>query len=179
MKESIYSKYLDYLAGLICDRAHKYSSLLKELHSTAFYYSVELDGNRYEDGIDLRYRFGREYNIPEAVIASSLDTHPCSVLEMMTALALRCENEIMFDPDKGSRVSVWFWGMIKNLGLENMTDGNYSESFVKKRVHIFLERKHGRCGEGGLFTVKNCPCDMRQTEIWYQAMWYLNNYKED
>lgn len=182
MKENIGNVYRDYLVSQVCDKLHPYhlySYLLNELHSTEFYYSVDLDGNRYEDGIGLRYSFGRENNIPEAVIATCLDVTPCSVLEMMVALALRCENEIMCDPDKGPRVGVWFWGMIKNLELDHMPNSNCKVSYVRERIHILLERKYKRNGEGGLFTIANCPHDLRNTEIWYQAMWYLNKYRED
>ena len=42
---------------------------------------------------------------------------PCSVLEMMIALSMRCEEQIMDDPDIGNRTGQWFWDMIDNLGL--------------------------------------------------------------
>ncbi|MCM1525224.1 MAG: hypothetical protein NC120_12295 [Ruminococcus sp.] len=182
MKENIDNVYVKSIASLITDRQHpykSYSKLLNSLYCIDFTYSIHLDGNRYEDGVGMRYSFGWNNNIPEAVIASYLDVRPCSVLEMMAALALRCENEIMCDPEKGDRTGMWFWGMMRSLGLEHMKNDIFDENQVKKAVNKMLERNYCFDGKGGLFTVKDPPCDMRTTEIWYQAMWYLNRYKEE
>lgn len=51
------------------------------------------------------------------MIASYLDNRPCSVLEMIIALAIRLEEHIMDDPDIGNRTGQWFWDMIVSLGL--------------------------------------------------------------
>ena len=77
---------------------------------------IPMDGNRAEDGIDLRYRFGHEQHYSDAMVASFLDDRPCSVLEMMIALSIRCEEHIMDDPDVGNRTGQWFWSMIASLG---------------------------------------------------------------
>lgn len=39
--------------------------LLRHLHNIDFQYMLPMDGNRAEDGIDLRYRFGyeKEYEV--------------------------------------------------------------------------------------------------------------------
>ena len=37
-----------------------YRRLFYKLHDTEFAYTIPMDGNRAEDGIELRYRFGRE-----------------------------------------------------------------------------------------------------------------------
>ena len=135
-----------------------------------------MDSNRFEDGIALRYRFGVEKDINESIIATYLDTRPCSVLEMMCALALRCEEHIMSDPDEGNRTGVWFWGMIHSLGLDNMTNAHYDYAFVKRKIGNFLEHRYLRNGKYGLFTVEGSPYDMRQIEIWEQLMLYLNQF---
>lgn len=177
MKENITDLYFTWLTKKISDRQHpvkQYSKLLRELFSIDYIYSVELDGNRYEDGITLRYHFGEEKNIPGAVISSCLDTFPCSVLEMMTALAERCENEVIYDPEQGSRMGMLFREMIGNLGLADQTDDLFNRAYVHERTDIFLGRRYKRNGEGGLFVIPGCSHDMRTAEVWYQAMWYLN-----
>lgn len=177
MKENITELYFTRLTKKISDRQHpakQYSKLLRELFSIDYFYSVELDGNRYEDGIALRYHFGEERNIPGAVISSCLDTFPCSVLEMMISLAEKCENEVLYDPEQGSYDSLLFWEMIENLGLDGQTDDRFDKAYVHERTGIFLERRYKRNGEGGLFVIPDCPHDMRTAEVWYQAMWYLN-----
>jgi hypothetical protein len=100
---------------------------------------------------------------------------PCSVLEMMIALAIRCEETIMDDPDIGDRTRQWFWGMIINLGLGGMTDANFDPDFVDDSVLRFLNRDYEPDGRGGLFTIRNCHRDLRDVEIWYQLCWYLDS----
>jgi hypothetical protein len=138
-----------------------------------------MDGNRAEDGIDLRYRFGYEQGYDSPMIATLLDDRPCSVLEMLIALAIRCEEHIMNDPDIGNRTGQWFWNMIINLGLGFMDDTKFDENYVKDVISRFLYRKYKRNGEGGLFTVEHCKNDLRTVEIWYQMCWYLDEVLEN
>jgi len=151
-----------------------YRKLLARLHGTEFVYSIPMDGNRAEDGVDLRYRFGREYGFDDAAIESCLDNVPCSILEMMIALAIRCEEHIMCDPDIGDRTGKWFWDMIESLGLADMDDAKYNRGLVERTLTRFLSRGYRRNGKGGLFTVEKCRRDMRSMEIWYQMCWYLD-----
>jgi hypothetical protein len=87
---------------------------------------------------------------------------------------MRCEEEIMEDPDVGDRTAQWFWGMMKSLGLNGMTDNRFDERYVRDVVQIFLDREYEPNGRGGLFTINNCDYDLREVEIWYQMCWYLN-----
>ena len=79
----------------------RYKILLCQLHGIIFYNLIDMDADRAEDGINLRYRFGYENGYESAMIASCLDNRPCSVLEMMVALAIKIEEQIMDDPDNG------------------------------------------------------------------------------
>lgn len=151
-----------------------YSKLLYLLHNTNFIYLMDMDGNRYEDGIDLRYRFAYEQGIDNREVADALDNKPCSVLEMMIALSIRIEESIMNDPDIGDRTGQWFWGMIVSLGLGMMNDSNFRKNEAIDILDRFLSREYERNGKGGLFTTKYGYRDMRDIEIWYQANLYLN-----
>lgn len=154
--------------------AKDYEELLNYLHSREFTYTVPLDGNRAADGVDLRYRFGRQVKADDRIIASCLDICPCSVLEMMVALAIRCEEHIMADPEYGNRTHYWFTEMLRNLGLAKMKDGRFRESSAERIVDRFLNREYEPDGTGGLFYVGDEHGDVRSTEIWYQLCWYLN-----
>lgn len=173
--------YFCWMYHLVCDRDNdtkRYKKLLYFLHSVEFTYSIAMDGNRCEDGIDLRYRFGYEENLEYTKVARYLDDKPCSVLEMMVALAIRLEEHIMADPEIGNRTKIWFWEMIKNLGLDGMSDDCFDEEAVDDIIHKFLERDYSSNGEGGLFKIeygKYSKYDMRDVEIWYQACWYLDS----
>jgi hypothetical protein len=145
------------------------------LHATNFRYSIPRDGNRADDGKGMRYRYAIVCNYFESLyeILDILDG-PCSVLEMMLALAIHCEENIMDDPCKGDRTGQWFWNMIVNLGLSGMNDARYDRKLVDDAINTFLDRKYAPDGKGGLFTVRNCDQDLRKAEIWHQLCWYLN-----
>jgi hypothetical protein len=94
---------------------------------------------------------------------------------MMIALAIRCEDQIMDDPDLGNQTDRWFWDMIDSLGLSGMTDRKYTSTVVSEVIDTFLNRKYERDGRGGLFTVEDCERDLRSVEIWYQLHRYLRD----
>lgn len=94
---------------------------------------------------------------------------------MMVALAVRLEEHIMTDDDYGDRTGVWFWEMVENLGLIEMTDTNCVEGYIRDVIQRFLNHDYSINGKGGLFTVKYCDQDLRYSEIWYQACWYLDD----
>ena len=113
---NILEDYYEWMCGLIEDgkpKRHSYEMLLRTLFSQEFTYTIPMDSNRYEDGIDLRYRFGYECDIPESIIAKDIDYVPCTILEMMVALALRCEEHIMGNSEIGDRTGRWFWHSIR------------------------------------------------------------------
>ena len=176
MPANIYEEYFEWLFDLVCAQRYSkpiYRKLLMRLHDTEFRYSIPRDRNRAEDGEDLRYRFAldHDYDVPTTV--SDLGG-PCSVLEMMIALAIRCEEQIADDPDYGNRMGQWFWGMITNMGLGPMTNEMYEEGTVDSIIHRFLDREYEPDGKGGLFRIRNCDEDLRCVEIWYQLCWYLD-----
>lgn len=154
-------------------RRKTYNRLLLYLHETEFVYSIQNDANRAADGINLRYRFAYDYAGIED--AENYISGPCSILEMLIALSLRCEEHIMDDPDIGDRTSQWFWLMIFNLGLDSMSDDKFNIGYVQERVSAFLNREYEPNGVGGLFVVENCRRDLRTVEIWYQMCWYLSS----
>ena len=175
-------EYFGWLQKLVCDTRYSkslsYRKLLTHLHEIEFTYVNEMDGNRASDGIDLRYRFAYYKNYDWREVASCIDDKPCSVLEMLVALSVRCEEHIMDDPDIGNRTGQWFWNMIVNLGLGSMTDAKFDAAHVEDIIARFLNREYARNGEGGLFTVHNPKYNMQTAEIWWQMMWYLKEVLE-
>lgn len=135
---------------------------------------IELDCNRVDDGLDLRYRFEYEQRCQYGHTTSLECINDCRLLELLVALALRCEEHIMDNLDIGPRTSTWFWTMIESMGLIHMTDDNFDASVVEGIVDRFVRRQYDLNGSGGLFTVENCTTNMRDVEIWYQMCMYLN-----
>lgn len=173
----INNDYFDWLYKKACDDRYSgeisYKKLLMHLHNTEFIYSLDRDRNRADDGIKLRQRFADDYELVDE--ADAYLTEPCSVLEMMLALAIRCEETIMDDPAYGNRTTQWFWGMITTLGLGSMTDDNYDKRFISSTIRRFLNRDYDPDGRGGLFYIRNCTYDLRDMEIWIQLCWYLDS----
>lgn len=171
-------RYFEWMCQLVCDEKHSdyssYRKLLSYLHNRDFTYSFEFDGNRAEDGIDLRYRFAYEHHYDNTLVLNCLDRGECSVLEMMVALALKCE-EYMDDPEFDNRTGRWFWDMMTSLGLDRMSNLYFDESRAEEIIDIFLNRDYAPNGKGGLFTIRRCGHDLREVEIWHQMCWYLND----
>ena len=169
--------YFEWLYDYVCTgRAHEhvsYVKLFRLLHNIEFTFSIGNDLNRARDGVDLRYRYSVE--IDNESVLERLDG-PCSVLEMIIALAIRCEQTIMDNTGFGDRTNQWFWNMLSNLGLSHMTDDIFEAEYVIDRVNDFLDRNYEPDGLGGLFYIRGCKDDLREVEIWTQLCWYLDDY---
>ncbi len=178
-KHELRNEYFQWMYQLVYHQKYSrklsYQKLLSHLYDTSFTYLIEMDGNRAEDGVDLRYRFGYERGHNGSAISTYLDNRACSVLEMMIALAARCEENIMINPEVGNRTGTWFWNMIATLGLETMTDSKFNSHYTDVVIQRFLNREYQSTGEGGLFAIKRCQYDLRNVEIWYQMCWYLES----
>lgn len=177
MKE-IELEYFEWICDKIIDEESniKYSKLLSHLYDREFTAVIDMDNNRVEDGKTLRRRFELETGIPRDVVINSFKEHPyCSVLEMIVALAIRCEETIMTDDEYGDRTGEWFWNMIVSLGLGSMNDTRYNERKVDNILDKFIDRDYQDNGKGGLFTIEKSNRDMRNIEIWYQMCWYLDS----
>lgn len=170
-------EYFEWMFDVVCKNRYAghdlFGELLTYLHNIEFTYHMASDADRAHDGINLRHRFALLYEDDYYYIKDCLEG-PCSVLEMMVALAIRCEETIMSDPRLGDRTGQWFWKMIVNLGLGAMTDDRFDEYYVKERIGIFLDRKYDADGRGGLFEVWNTDYDFRKMSIWSQMMRYLD-----
>ena len=178
--------YFEWMYRLVCDDGFtvqgrsSHRMLLKILNSIPFFadHMNPNDDNRAIDGVDLRYRFAYEEKYDYRIVASVLDGTPCSMLEMMIALAIRCES-LAYDPSEGDRTGFWFWGMLISLGLEHMNDYyiyNHGRAPVEEVIYRFLHCDYEPNGKGGLFTIPDANHDIRNDEIWKQMCYYLNTY---
>jgi hypothetical protein len=174
--DRINDEYFEWLCELIDSQRFSkhvsYRKLLMRLHGIEFTWFIPRDDNRADDGIQLRRRYALYH---DDMSLTNYITGPCSVLEMMVALAIRCEETIMDDTRMGDRTGQWFWGMIHNLGLTPMTDQKFDKHFVDDVINRFLNRDYEPNGKGGLFTVRHCDYDLRKVEIWCQLSWYLGS----
>lgn len=173
-------RYFDWLVQLVDGVSEmpdvSYTMLLKILHSHPFWSTIPNDDNRAEDGLELRKIFSMKYGGP-----MDEDTSPCSVLEMLIALARRMAYMLSDEhTDEDSTIPDFFWIFIRNLGLEEYTDevligGDEpgEAECVDSIVERLVERTYMSDGWGGIFPLRNPPGDQRTTEIWYQMQAYM------
>lgn len=175
-ENNLENAYITWLIRLVTknryDHDVSYRKLLLYLYGTEFRYTIPMDANRANDGIMLRYRFACDN--PRYRDADLYLDGPCNVLEMMVALALRCEETIMDDPAVGDRTQQWFWGMVVSLGLGSMSDERYDVVEVRDVINRFLDHDYAPNGKGGLFTVNYPEGDLREMQIWNQLGQYIN-----
>lgn len=172
---TVYSDYYFYILeriGLTETETIAYSNLLRTLFERDFKWDITIDrdSNRAEDGKDLRFEY--ENDGGEFID----DIIPCSFLEMITALSLRCENEIMWIPDVDN-TRQWFWDILCNLRLEKFDNDNWNRNSVDRILDRAIFRQYDYAGNGGLFPLREPKTDQRKVEIWYQmASWLNENY---
>jgi hypothetical protein len=177
LNNGIYEQYFNWLCDVVNVSTVSYNKLLRLLHRTKFRWSNIRDKNRAEDGVDLRFRFRKSIDcLSRNEVLNWHDEEPCSVLEMMIALAIRAEEQIMDNPQVGNRTTQWFWGMVASLGLTGMSDDMFDLIEAKDIIERFLDREYSPDGKGGLFTIRDCEYDLRDVEIWTQLCWYLDRF---
>lgn len=179
-QKGVKEEYFEWLYEYVCKgRTHanvSYKKLFDILHQIEFEFIIPNDVNRARDGVDLRYRFASYLHENDIDYILEVLDGPCSVLEMIVALAIRCEETIMDDTRYGDRTGQWFWNMMANLGIGLMTDDIFDIGIVEDKIDIFLNRNYEPDGKGGLFYIKGCEDDLRDMEIWTQLCWYLDKF---
>lgn len=154
----------------------RYSKLLDYLFHRDFTWYVRSDENRAGDALHLRQEYEDEENIFDG---SSFHDQQVNVLEVLAALAIRCEYEIMGEPGE-ENPSHWFWLYLQNLGLMEFDDDHFNYATVDFVVGNWIHRRYNHDGFGGIFPVENCVIDQRRSELWLQMHQYLlRNYPVD
>ena len=165
--------YLDWLVYIVTPDYHQrdhFSKLLLALYSTEFYWVIKRDKNRAVDGLDLRDQYERETGL-------YCDAYgPCTVLEMLIALAIRCENELMYmyDPDAGDQTDRWFWMMLDNLELTDFSDySGFDEEKIDDILARFMDRNYGPNLRFCPFPVSFYVPEFEKMELAYQMNYYV------
>lgn len=161
----INANYLIYLKNIaLGPYAKKYNKLCTTLYLIPFESTIPMDDNRIEDALDMRRSFDENGLYPSEV----------SVFEVLVALAQSCYYSIFDDGDGNDKTYEIFMLMLNNLGLMECIDRNYNESYVVNVVDRFLDRKYDPDGKGSPFYIPHIDKDMREVDLWYQAMWYID-----
>lgn len=188
-----YDEYFLWLCALVNADMDRYSELLWELHDTDFVWILDIDASRAVDGLELR----KTYYALTGEDWIEFWEHNCTVLEMLVALAQRMEGS-MGDVNTGDRTRVWFWEMIRNLGLKPFDnthlmyggyireDGvcrmiNTDEELMNVKIILvnWMNRDFDIYGNGSPFPLRYPAYDQRERSIVYQMYDYIcENYPE-
>ena len=156
--------------------------MVKALYSIEFMYTEELDRNRIDAVVSSQMDWAEDvgYWSPE-------DTHFISVFEVLAVMAIDAEEEIMTNEEYGDRTWMWFWDMVKNLGLNRYTNvlchrlgQRIFERDIDNIISVFLNRDYDPDGSnGGAFIIKHPREDLRDVQLWQQMMWWLSERYPD
>lgn len=180
-RKTLRESYFDWLYKQIDGHRRSYIKLCRILYDKKFRWSVALDDNRCEDGLDLRRQFADGMDETHLEVQYFLKGD-CTVFEMMVALAIRMNDQIYDLNSQENKTPKLFQELLGNLGMLHFYDALHlsvtDEVRIDQILEILMDRTYGRDGSGSLFPLKRRPPkDMSRVEIWYQMMAYLNeNY---
>lgn len=161
----MYSDYYLWLDSLVNDGNH--NELIRYLYSQPYRWQFTLDENRAAGGINLRRKFAFENGIE----LQDIGLGPCSILEMLIALADRMTEILTMD------IWDWFWDLINNLGLSRFDDTHFDEAGVSYILSVWLDRGYDSSGVGSLFPLNEYEGDCRNLDVWSQMnIWISENY---
>lgn len=178
--ENLENDYFDWLYNIIDDSDYNYEYLINHIYDKEFNEETTLlidkDRNRIDDALRLREDFiVEQLSREDESLVSIFRNRPCSLLEVLIALAYRMEDVMEID-----RFPIWFWEMLSNLGLEEFDNDHFDVKQIRKVdsiINRWLDRRYSHDGTGGIFPLKDPPKDQRNEEIWYQMSAYLiENY---
>lgn len=175
--------YIQWLCDLInVDPDNPHMHLLRRLYWRTFEpIFIKRDENRAADGENLRIRFADEVGLDPYDRDNNLYNHPCSVLEMLIAMSIRCENQIMHNPDLGDRTFKWFWMMLDNMDISKYDSLEYTDDEIDAAVDqacdilIYRDFKHDG-SDGGIFVLPGTKENLRDVEFWYHMCWAMSDY---
>lgn len=182
---SLKDEYFSWLYELIRDPRSRasYIKLCKEMHKTNFRWYVRNDDNRYQDGLNLRQLYIEEEHLDESHLeVIYFQKGECTFFEMLVALARRM-NSLTYDlKNQQDMAYKWFHAMLVNTGLDRFDDSSsrypeltpVQEAEVCDTLCVILDRTYDESGTGSLFPLEVPRREnMRETEIYYQMMYWL------
>lgn len=171
MDEPLDERFFKWLCRQVADvnernPAYTHWKLFKQLYSTECVWIVINDGNRLEDGQDLRIRFRQEMGIN--FVDPEWAGMPCSFLELMVGLS----EMLSFEADGEPRY--WFWRLMGNIGLSGHNDDSpWDPREVEEVTERVIFRQYQSDGTGGFFPLSRPRTDQRDVELWFQMSDYI------
>lgn len=165
---------------------YNHSLLLDFLNKMDFIVPVDfgsVDVDRVRDATSMRVEFLLDLKT-EGVDCGELSDQmvlpsSVSVLEILVAFARKIESCVMGDSEKGDRTGVWFWTMIYNLKLINISDEAFQSTrgitrwTIQDIVNRWMMREYHVLGDGSLFPLRNQMVNQQKLSMWSQMLSYM------
>lgn len=140
------------------------SQLYRYLLEVDYIWTIPLDKNRAQDGIDLRCWWANSIKLTKEQYEVIFNSKACSMLEMLLAFAIRIENDFMATAE-GNNTSKWFYQMLISLGMSDDIT-NFDRGRVDHALLMFFNHQIS------LFQVPNV--DISKMELWNQMNYWIN-----
>ena len=176
INDELSQAYYNWLAYDILQSRPNWFPVLKVLHSRDYLPILIMDDSRAKDGINLRDIYMSHINGSYAIVQGSnpWGDIPCSMLEMMVALAMRMKEEFYSEYDDiFDMLTIIFASMLSSLGINVDT---ITEDELNQKIDIFMCRQYEPTGRGSLFnlTGKTFDIDWRDPPIWNQMLAWVS-----
>lgn len=148
----------DYYNWLIDKIGNRNSVVLKTLYDIPYRYSIPLDENRLNAGLNLRQTFSFDRGV-DAIV-----DRPVSVLEVLISLAIAMEDNTSIPKEH------WFWEMMENLKLRYSNNPND----ILESIDRWLDHNYSYDGVGSVFPLVKAPMDTRTIQLWDHMALYIN-----
>ena len=142
IKKSLLDDYYNWVISDLGVRKRKYvhyKKLLRCLFGINYFWTVDLDKNRYCDGMALRYHFCEDNELSERQWKDFYLSiyFPASVLEVLAAFSKKIAASPYGRDDDFN--GFMFWVFMENLGLMEFDDDHFDEEKVCLLVKNWLE----------------------------------------
>ena len=153
--------YKDWLISLVDtpenDFRRYYTKLMNDLFDKDYPWMRGHNGDRFDDGIELRSRYDIYVRDGETHVIKTLSGKPCSILECLVALFNRYSDSVLTDPGDPSVAPELFYDALNGLELLFFDDSRYDFEAVNDILDQFLVYK--KC----MFSVKSVK---KVTDLW-------------
>jgi len=186
--------YFNYLMSLISsdevNAAQEYYNLCLLFFETPFTVLNPMDENRVQKAEEMRDIWLDNIKVKDERLkleyANDLAVSPTSFLEVLVAMCVNAEDQILSAPNTASTL---FWDLVDNLveygtfgtayhkASDILTDEKwcaFTESTMKASIKKVLTRTYHEDGKGGLFPMKKPHKNQRKLDMWACCTSYIS-----
>jgi hypothetical protein len=159
--------YSDWLKDQIKDHVHdikNFNKLLDNLDLINYRWRFVMDENRALSGENLR----KEYSYISGVFLDDVREGPASVFEVLVGVARNMAEQTEIETGD------MFWLMMRNLGLDKLTDDVYNWRVVERVINPWLDGEFSPNGKGSPFPLKDYEADATHLDLYSQMNIYIH-----